>query len=310
MAMTPTTTRTAGAGQLDIRDLRLVLSVAAEGTLTGAVARLNVTQPALSRHLASLEARLGAQLFARTGQRMRLTPAGELFVRHAAPVLDDLEHMETQLSAVGEAPERVLRIATECYTGYHWLPAVLNRFAAKHPSVAIKIAYEAVARPMHLLRAGAIDVALLTHGPRRGVVCTPLFDDETVAVVAPGHPWATRPYVDVNEFANVCLFLMSAPENSSFVKLVLTPARVRPKEIADVQLIGALAALSEAGFGVGVAPSWMLAPEIKSGRLVAVRIGRRGCKRRWLAAVSRTRVRDKLIADFVGALGQGQVAIR
>jgi LysR family transcriptional regulator, regulator for metE and metH len=147
-------------------------------------------------------------------------------------------------------------------------------------------------------------------GDSQGVVCTPLFDDEQVAVVAPGHPWAARSHVDAADFANVCLFLMSAPANSSFVKLVLTPARVRPKEIADVQLVGALAALSEAGFGVGVAPSWMLAPEIKAGRLAAVRIGRRGCKRRWLAAVSRARARDRLIVDFVAALGQGQVSIR
>src|SRR6185436_7723022 len=97
------------------------------------------------------------------------------------------------------------------------------------------------------------------------------------------HPWAVRPYVEPADFSGARLFLLTEPATSSMYQLILAPARVKPKEIANVQMIGALASLVEGGFGVGVAPSWTLSPEIRSGRLVAVRIGRKGCPRQWIA---------------------------
>lgn len=306
MTTRPTARRGAAArAHLEVRDLRLVTAVAAEGSLTRAVDRLNVTQPALSRHLASLESRLGTRLFSREGSRLRVTPAGELFLRRATELLDGIEQMEADLSVLADTPRRVLRIGTECYTGYHWLPPVLARFSARHPTVEVEIAYEAARRPIHLLRAGAIDVALLTDGPQRGVACIPLFDDENVAVVAPNHPWAARSHVEPADFIGTRVLLLSAPAHSLFMNAFLKPAGIKPKQVADVQLVGAVASLVESGFGIGIVPNWTVSPEVKSGRLVAVRLGRGGAKRHWLAAVTKTRSRDRLIRDFIEALATG-----
>lgn len=303
MGPSPTRSTSGGHLHLEIRDLRLVITVASEGSLTQAGAQLNVTQPALSRHLRNLETRLGAPLFVRTGARMVPTATGDLLLRHAADVLEQLARTERALQASSDEQQRVLRVGTECYTGYHWLPGVANRFAASHPSTEIEIAFDAAGDPLPALRDGRIDVALLT-APRndKWLSVSKLFLDELVAVVAPRHPWAGRQFVNPADFANTRLLLLSAPETSYVVNRFLTPAGVRPRFIADVQLIGAMAALVEAEYGVGAVPSWTVAADVRAGRLVPLRLGRKGTFRAWSAAVRKAQSRERWIQDFIVAL--------
>ena len=292
--------------RLEIRDLRLVTAVAAHGSLTQAGEVLHVSQPALSRHLGQLEARLGTPLFVRTGVRMVPTSTGETLLRHAAVVLEHLTAAEAALKSSQAQQRRVVRVGTECYTGYHWLPGVSTRFAVVHPDVEIEIAFDAAGDPLPMLRDDLIDVALLTeYREWRGLHSTKLFTDELVAAVSPRHPWATRPYLAAKDFADVRLLLLSSPETSYVINRFLTPAGVTPRQVADVQLIGAMASLIDAEFGVGVLPSWTISTEVKSGRLVPLRLGRNGTFRTWSAAVRKSLQRDKAIQDFITALSTG-----
>jgi LysR family transcriptional regulator for metE and metH len=292
--------------RLEIRDLRLVTAVATQGSLTQASAVLHVSQPALSRHLSQVEARIGAPLFERTGSRMVPTVAGETLLRHAAGILQQLDEAAEALYSSGTRERRVLRVGTECYTGYHWLPGVSNRFAQAHPDVEIEITFDAAGDPLPMLKNGEIDVGLLTeYRPLRGIAMTKLFVDELGAAVSPRHAWAGRPFLTPKDFANVRLLLLSAPETSYMVNRFLAPAGIAPRQIADVQLIGAMASLVEADFGIGVLPSWTISTEVRSGRLVPLRLGKRGMLRTWSAAVLNARRRDRAILDFISALGTG-----
>src|SRR5687768_9720670 len=107
--------------QLEVRDLRLVDAIAATGSVTKAARRLNVTQPALSKHLRAIEERIGEPVFNR-GNRLEPTAVGALMLRHARSVLERLAIAETELAQAQETPRRVIRVGTDCYTGYHWLP--------------------------------------------------------------------------------------------------------------------------------------------------------------------------------------------
>jgi LysR family transcriptional regulator, regulator for metE and metH len=292
--------------RLEVRDLRMVTAVASEGSLTQAGTVLHVSQPALSRHLRQLETRLGAPLFVRTGPRMVPTATGELLLRHAAGVLAQLEAAEQAIQSASVREKRVIRVGTECYTGYHWLPGVSNRFGHAHPGVEIEIAFDAAGDPLPMLRKGLIDVALLTeYRQPRGIDVSKLFTDELVAAVSPRHAWASRPYLMPKDFATVRLLLLSSPDTSFFMNTVLRPAGVAPMQVADVQLVGAMAALIEADFGVGVLPSWTIATEVRAGRLVPLRLNRNGTFRTWLAAVRNAQRRDRSIQDFILALSTG-----
>ncbi|HEX9565573.1 MAG TPA: LysR family transcriptional regulator [Gemmatimonadaceae bacterium] len=306
MAVTALPSRVILPAHLEIRDLRLIVAVAAEGSLTRAGSRLHVTQPALSRQLAGLERRVGLPLFVRTGSRMVPTPAGELLLRHARGVLDRIAAAESALHDLNEAPRHSIRVGTECYTGYHWLPAVLSRYATRHPNVEVEIAFEAARKPLRLLRAGRIHVAILTDSePHESFPVWKLFSDEFVAVVSPSHEWATRGHIEPSDLEGERALILAPPEHSTVIRRFIKPAGVRLRQVVDVQLIGALAALAEEHFGVGLVPNWIIAPEIRSGRLVPIRLGRSGLRRTWTAALAKNVARERWLQDFVHSMAAG-----
>src|SRR6266571_5251014 len=200
---------------LEVRHLRLVREVSATGSLTRAGAALHLTQSALSHQLRDIESRLGTALFLRVGKRMVLTPAGERVLRAADEVLATIERTEDAVRQLAGAKRGVLRLTTECYTCYHWLPALLKRYRRSHPQVDLQIDVAATRQPLVHLLDGRLDIAIVSDPVQdRRIVARPLFDDEVVVVMAPGHRLASRPYVRPEELATETLLIYPPKEES------------------------------------------------------------------------------------------------
>src|SRR4029078_1797597 len=150
--------------RLEVRDLRLVATVAEMGTLTGAGRRLLLTQSALSHQLADLERRLRAALFERSGRRMIPNPLRARLASHRKEPLQRVGDVERDVFDAAARREAVLRIATECYTCYHWLPPVLQEFRQLHPSVDVEVVPSATARPVAALVAGRPEPSIVLLG--------------------------------------------------------------------------------------------------------------------------------------------------
>src|SRR3977135_2597171 len=146
---------------LEVRHLQLVAAVADMGSLTRAGDRLPRARSALGHRLRGIESRLGAALFLRVGKRLVLTPAGERLLTSAKDVLERLRQTEHDIPAMGRDRAAVVRITTECYTCYHWLPPLLLRYRRKFPRVEVRIDVEATRRPIEMLLAGKLHPAVL-----------------------------------------------------------------------------------------------------------------------------------------------------
>ncbi len=277
---------------LETRHLRLVAAVAAHGTLTRAGRVLHLTQSGLSRQLLDLETRLGLPLFHRLGKRMVPTPAGERLLLAAERTLPQLTDVEEELRRLAGGRAAILRVSTECYTCYHWLPGVLPRFARRFPQVDVQIVAEA------------------THHPNddqdERLAYVPLFTDELVALLRHDHPLSDKPFLAAADFADQHLFVYLLPpgENDVFTKL-LEPAGVTPRRVSAIQLTEAIVELVKAGAGMAVLARWAVAPHLKTGELVAVRLTRRGLERRWRAAILRQRPLPLHLREFAGLLAAG-----
>jgi len=295
---------------LEVRHLRLVTAIAEEGGVTRAAPRLHLTQSALSHQLAALEERLGTRLFLRLGRRMALTPAGQRLVRSAARLLEELERAEHEVTRLGAGRAGVLRLATEGYTCYHWVPPLLREFAVKWPAVELRIVADATRRPLEALQEGRLDLAVVSSAARdRRFTLEPLFPDELVAVMAPTHPLAGRPFLRPSDFAGEHLILYTSPEESTAFQRVLVPAKVTPRRLSEIQLTEAIVEMVKAGLGVSVLARWSVAPQLAAGTLRAARLGGRGLVRRWNAATLRAAPRAPWLDDFVGLMRRGGSAL-
>jgi LysR family transcriptional regulator, regulator for metE and metH len=272
---------------IEMRHLRLIAAIADCGSMTAAADGLGLTQPALSHQLRELEARLRSPLFVRTARRMVLTPAGEQLAVIARAVLPQIESFERQvLEGELTAPRGTIRIATQCYTAYHWLPAVLRSFSDRWPSVELRVGAEHTAAPIPALRNGDLDLAIVYNKVSdKRVRLEKLFEDEMVLVTAPDHRLAQRDFVPLEEIADEHLFLYSSSSRHSIVLGdILGAADVAPKQVTRLQLTEAIIELVAANMGVAILARWAVQPAVQSRALSVIRLGRKGHMRTWYAA--------------------------
>jgi LysR family transcriptional regulator, regulator for metE and metH len=285
---------------LEIRHLRLVVAVAEQGSLTAAAEQLHLTQSALSHQLRDIEDRLRAPLFLRRNRRMTPTPAGQRLIEAGIAVLAQLERTESAVRDLGREKQGLLRVATECYTCYHWLPGVLREFGAKCPGVDVQIQLEATSRPLPVLLAGKLDLALMLSPVRdRRLSTTPLFRDELVVVVPARHRFAGQPYVHASQLADETMFNYSPREDSYVFTRLLTPAGISPRKLHQVQLTEAILELVRAGLGVSVLARWAVEPYLDRRSLAGVRLTANGFYRTWIAVVPRALAATPYVGEFL-----------
>jgi LysR family transcriptional regulator, regulator for metE and metH len=285
--------------KLETRHLRLVVAIADYGSLTRAGNQLHLTQSALSHQLSDLETQLGVRLFERLGKRMEPTLAGERLIARARITLQQLREMEHEVKQVASGREAVVRLATECYTAYHWLPQLLRAFNERFPKIEIQIVPGATARPIRALLAGKIDVSIVMQVPRdRRIDATPLFDDEMVAVVAPTHPLASRTFLEASDFAHEHLLNYSPPEESYLFQQLLTPAGVVPRQLSLILLTEAMIELAKAGLGICVLARWAVEPHVRAGTLCAIPLTSAGLPRRWYSATRAMKNKPPHLREF------------
>jgi LysR family transcriptional regulator for metE and metH len=266
--------------------IRLVVCVAREGTLSRAAGSLSLTQSALSHQLAKLERQIRTPVFVRTGKRMILTAAGRLILQRGQTILEATRILEEELSSIARGSRGTIRLTASCFTCYHWLPEVLPHFREAHPDVEVRLVPEHSVKALDALDEGAVDLVLtydvLEDDGRLDAF--PLFEDEQVLVVAPGHRLADRAFVEAADLADEHLFLhYGPPETSLFMRTVMIPAGVQPARISEVRLTEGILGLVAADVGVAVVTRWTAAPELASGRVVALRVGKFGVRREWKA---------------------------
>lgn len=288
---------------ITLKHLRVVEAIARHGTVTDATESLHVTQPAVSHSLRSLEEHLGTRLFLRERTHMSPTPEGERLIQAARRVLAEVAAAEDDVARLVAGMSGVIRVATECYTCYHWLPDVLRRFHEELGHEDVDVIPLATDDPVGALESEAIDVAIL-HTPtkRDGIELREIFKDELVLVVPPDHVLASRERVTPEDLRDQRLLHHATPGESLVVRKFLAPAGVEPLRSLELRLTEALVSGVKAGMGVATLATWAVAPEVEKGELVTVRLGRRGIRRSWYAAIRATDRGRPALDALVGLL--------
>jgi len=120
-------------------DLGFFSTLARAGSLSAAARELGVTTPAVSKHLALMESRVGMSLVNRTTRRMSLTPEGEVYLEHARRILGEIEGMEQLLGVSRATPTGLLRVNATLGFGRSHVAPLISRFVRKHPQVEVQL---------------------------------------------------------------------------------------------------------------------------------------------------------------------------
>jgi LysR family transcriptional regulator for metE and metH len=286
---------------MEIRHLKLIKAIVEEGSLTKAIDKLHLTQSALSHQLKEAEYQLGTKIFLRTNKKLILTKAGEKLYQTAIEILDKLSDTEKEIKQLifGEIGE--IRISTECYSSYHWLPSVMKQFQLLYPNIELKIVMEATHYPLQKLLANALDIAIVSDIMKdENIKYLELFQDEMVMVVSENHPWANKKFVVAEDFIGEHLLIHSLPlETVTIHQFLLSPANVIPKKITPLPLTEASIEMVKADMGIMAMAKWALQPYLKNNTIKAVKIGKNGLKRKHYIAIMNNKANPEYFNHFI-----------
>ena len=146
--------------QLESR-LRAFAAVARERSFSRAAEALYLSQPAVSKHVASLEVELGAQLVVRGRPTTTLTPAGEILADYVLRAEALLANARRALAAGADGEVGVLALAASGTPGTYLLPRLLARFHSENPRIDIDFRLATSAGALEVVRAHQVEIAVI-----------------------------------------------------------------------------------------------------------------------------------------------------
>jgi LysR family transcriptional regulator for metE and metH len=289
---------------MEIRHLRLIKVIADEKGITKSLDKLFLTQSAVSHQLRDIEERIGAKIFYRTKNQWLLTEEGKILYDTAVTVLGLLDTAMEKVNDMREGHAGSIRISTECYTSYHWLPGFLSRMRVLYPKLDVQIVIEATHKPLQKLLSNELDVGITSDpGEDKSIKYIELFTDEVMAVVRADNALSKKKHLQAPDFAKQPLIIHSYPlETVTVHQHFLRQHKVLPQQYIAVALTEAALEMVKAGMGIMTLPTWALKPFVSSPELRLVKIGPKGLIRKHYAAIRHEDAGKKYLLDFIDHL--------
>lgn len=193
---------------MDFRQLQYFVAVAEELHFGRAADRLQITQPALSKQVASLEQTLGVRLLFRTKRTVELTHAGQAFLHQARDLLRQKETAIQLTRCTGRGDIGHLTIGFTKTATQTVLPSLLQGFLQCYPKVEVDLVELATEAQVAALNQDAIDLAFL-HPPidQRGLQVHSISEESFIAVLPPQHPLGRYDVIPLEAFAHEPLLI-------------------------------------------------------------------------------------------------------
>jgi len=244
-----------------LRELECFVAVAEEASFTRAARRLRLSQPPLSRHIQSLERRLGTALFTRTPRAVALTAAGRVFLADTKGVMVQLQRAgdSVKRSARGEMSRLALGFVSAVLNPM--LISIFQRYRAKRPTVQLTLQDSPPAEQLRAVEDGRLDggfVGSAPGNPSSGLVFIPWSREPLLLFVPPGHRLDGSRNVklaDLAEESFVTVAAESAPCFAAQIQRMCNGAGFRPKVVQEATRGQAVAVMVAAGIGCAILPA-------------------------------------------------------
>ncbi|WP_419868969.1 LysR family transcriptional regulator [Chryseobacterium sp. CT-SW4] len=287
---------------MEIRFLRLVKTIAEEGSIANSSDKLFLTQSALSHQLRELEIQLGFKVFHRVRNNWELTEEGSELYKVACNVIDSIADGLNTIQKIRSGSAGKIKVSTECYSFYQGLPSFIQKVGVLYPEIEVDLVLEATHKPILKILSREIDIAIVTSKPSevKDLMYIPVFEDEVFAILHQENRWAQSEYMNVEDFSEAHLIIHSFPlETVSVYENVLKPNDVTPGKVSAVPLTEVALEMIGANMGITCMPEWALKSFKLSDELRFKKIGKDGFIRKHYMVVRKSDMNKKYIKDFV-----------
>ena len=262
---------------MDISNLQTFIAVAESGSFSLASEQLFLTQPAISKRIAALEAELGTSLFDRIGRRVSLTEAGQALLPRARSILLEVEDSRRAISNLSGQIGGKLSIGTSHHIGLHRLPPVLREFSGRYPEVELDIHFMDSEEACQAVEHGDLELGVVTLplASSTQLKTKAIWPDPLSIVIGIHHPLSHQRQVS---FSELCEHTAILPATGTYTREVLERALKKEKGQLKVGLstnyLETIKMMVCVGLGWSVLPDSMIDKEMQSIQISHIRLHR------------------------------------
>jgi len=185
---------------LDIYEMQIFLAAAETGSFSEAGRRLQMSQPAVSMQIRSLEKRLDVQLFHRSGRHIRLTESGQALIPMARDLVNRSIHIQETLASMQGEVIGELKLGCSTTAGKYTLPRIIASFLEDYPEVQVSCMVVSRGSAIKLLLENEAHVAITScREQSKELEYRQFMLDPVVLIVPPTHRWAQRDNIHFDE---------------------------------------------------------------------------------------------------------------
>ncbi|MBR0905166.1 LysR family transcriptional regulator [Bradyrhizobium liaoningense] len=253
----------------NLQNVATFIKVVEVGGFAAAARELGVTQSTVSRRVAELERHLNRKLLERTTRRLLLTEAGATYCETVRTLISGLAEADVNLSDSGSDPQGLIRITTPLGLGRAVVLPGLARFAALHPRIRLEV--DLSDRYIDILQEGYDFAVRFAEPHASGLEAKSVRSVERIICASPEF-WRANPIERATDLQNdrclvqrtyAPLLNWSVIECGSEICL-----HIRPRMVLSE--IYSIYDMTRAGMGAAILPDFLVADDLKSGRLVGL----------------------------------------
>jgi len=289
--------------------------VAQSGSISKAALDLHLSQPAVTKHIQSLEEYYGKSLLDRSAREAVLTEEGRLLYRYALEVLRLMDEVETELGEMSKTIQGSLRIGASSIPGQYILPFVLGEFKRNYPDVDLGVEIGDTGQITRLVLENKVDLGLVGNPAKeRQLECFPCAEDELVLILPLEHPLVQAAEVRAADLYNETMVWREVGSGTrKTIEGWLAQAGVKLEtKKGDLELgsTGAVVSAVEAGLGLSIVSIWAVVRSLAWKTLVVKRLKDLSMKRQLyvLRSTQNTRRSAQAFLDFILS-DQGKLAL-
>lgn len=257
---------------MTLRHLKIFITVADCGSMTGAAERLFVAQPTISQAVLELEQHYGVRLFDRLSRKLHITEKGRQllgYARHSVAIFDEMEAAVKNPESSG-----ILRIGASVTIGTRLLPGWLRQFSSQYPQLQVQGVVKNTREIEGLIARNAIDFGIVEGAVHnRDFEVIPFMEDELVLACGRTHPLYGVEVVSARDVEAMALILREQGSGTrELFESVMTAKEIRVEPVWECNDSDAIKGLAICGSGVAVLSRRLIEPELENGELAAVPI--------------------------------------
>jgi len=246
---------------MDIDALLAFVNVVNEKSFSNAAKALHITQPAITKRIQNLEARLNVKLFERLQREIVLTEAGEALLPHALQILHGLENAFQAVKDIDARVAGELRIVASHHFGLHRMPQILKDFSQQYPDVELQLNFVDSESAYPLLKDNDADIAFVTipEAFKPGFMTHLVWDDPMSFICANNHPLAQLTHVSPKDLAAHNAILPSKTTLTySVVEHIFKEQDLALKANIPTNYLETMKMMADVGMGWSVLPNTMI----------------------------------------------------